>query len=338
MKKIKLLYIGNKLSKHGVNKTTVETLGKSLEEEGYTVFSASDKKKFFFRLLDMILTTVTLTKKVDYVLIDTYSTKAFWYAFAISQLARILKLKYIPILHGGNLPKRLQKSPRICRLLFKNAFVNVAPSNYLKSVFETEGFNNVKHISNTIHVNDYSFKERKEFQPRLLWVRAFASIYNPVMAIEVFCKLQKKYPNSVLTMVGPDKDGSLAYAQKRASELGVTVNFTGQLNKEVWWQLAANHDVFMNTTHFDNTPVSVLEAMALGLPIVSTNVGGLPFLLKNNENALLVNDRAVLEMYEAIDAIISNPIKGITLTFNARKLVESMDWDVVKEKWKALLH
>lgn len=332
-----LLYIGNKLSKHGLNKTTVETLGKSLEEEGYVVFSTSDKKSFLFRILDMVVTVIRLSQKVDYILIDTYSTKAFWYAFVTSQLARLFNIKYIPILHGGNLPKRLDKNPFLCQLLFKNSYKNVAPSHYLLREFEARGFTNVIYIPNTIEIEKYTYKERKNFQPKLLWVRAFAKIYNPVMAVLVFYEIQKKYPSATLTMVGPDKDGSLAVVQQKAEELGVSVHFTGQLSKEAWWQVAADHDIFINTTHFDNTPVSVLEAMALGLAIVSTNVGGIPFLLSDANTALLVADGQVEEMRVAVENSIQNATATFLRTQQARALVEKMDWQVIKEQWNSLL-
>lgn len=332
-----LLYIGNKLSKHGLNKTTVETLGESLREEGYSVHSTSDKRNFFLRILDMVFTVIQYSKKTDYILIDTYSTKAFWYAFVTSQLARVLKVKYIPILHGGNLPKRLQKNPFLCQLLFENAYKNIAPSNYLKREFEKKGFTNIMYIPNTIDIEKYTFKERKVFQPKLLWVRAFASIYNPIMAVLVFYEIQKKYPNATLTMVGPDKDGSLAFTKAKAKELDITINFTGQLSKDVWWKLAAEHDIFINTTHFDNTPVSVMEAMALGLPIVSTNVGGLPFLLSDSKNAFLVNDNGTNEMFDAIEKICTNPSETILMVNNARKLVKKMDWKTIKKQWNSLL-
>ncbi|VXC31894.1 Glycosyl transferase family 1 [Flavobacterium sp. 9AF] len=333
-----LLYIGNKLSKHGLNKTTIETLGKSLEEEDYIIFYASDKKNFFFRIMHMIFSVFKYYKKINFIIIDTYSTKAFWYALMVSQLARILRVKYIPILHGGDLPNRLKNNPYLCRLIFENAYANIAPSNYLKSEFESKGFTNLIHIPNAINLKWYHFKERNEFQPKLLWVRAFATIYNPVMAVEVFYEIKKKYPNAILTMVGPDKDGSLAVTKKRADELGVKVNFTGQLSKEDWWKLSESHDIFINTTHFDNTPVSVLEAMALGLPIVSTNVGGIPYLITQNKTGLLVNDSSISEMVLAIETIILDATRAKIITQEARVFVENLDWEQVREKWKSILH
>ena len=335
---IKTFYIGNKLSMHGYNKTTIETLGEALQEEGFVIYYTSSKKNQLLRLLDMILSTFKYVNKVDYILIDTYSTSSFWYAFSCSQIARFYKVKYIPILHGGDLPKRLQSSPIMSKMLFKYAYMNIAPSKYLLNEFNLKGYKNVLYIPNTIEIESYNFKKRKNFEPKLLWVRAFASIYNPKMAIDVLLKVKEKFPEAELTMVGPDKDGSMELVKQYADKLKLKVCFTNRLSKEEWITLSEDFDFFINTTHFDNTPISVMEAMALGLPIISTNVGGIPYLLAHQENAILVNDNDSLAMANAIVELANNPQKATLMTENARLFVEEMDWTVVKTKWNKLLN
>ena len=336
MKK-RLLYIGNQLSKHGYNKTSIETLGVFLEVEGYHVIFTSSKKNQWSRMLDMIRVTLLKARKVDYILIDTYSTSSFWYALVCSQIARVFKVKYVPILRGGDLPNRLKNNPKLCQMVFANAYKNVAPSGYLRQAFQKAGFINVIYIPNSIEIEKYKFKDRIEFAPKLLWVRAFATIYNPEMAVKVLQQLQEKHSSASLTMVGPDKDGSLQTTKAFAESIGVAVNFTGQLAKEDWWQLASEHDIFINTTHFDNTPISVMEAMALGLPVVSTNVGGIPYLLADKENALLVNDDDDQAMTEAVLDLLNDKVRANQLAKNARTFIELMDWQVVKQSWISLL-
>lgn len=332
----KILYIGNKLSKHGLNKTTIETLSEDLILEGYSVKSVSNKKNFLFRFIDMMWSALNLNP-LDFILIDTYSTNAFWYALICSQIARIRKVKYIPILHGGDLPNRLQKNPKLCKSIFGNAYKNIAPSNFLKSEFEKEGFNNVVYIPNSIEISKYPFKKRENIQPKLLWVRAFASIYNPRMAVDVLIKVKETYPAAMLTMVGPDKDGSLQITRQYAETNNVEVNFTGKLSKDDWWKLAAEHDIFINTTNFDNTPVSVMEVMALGLPVISTNVGGIPFLLETDKTALLVQKGDVKAMSDCVIKFLQNEELVTKISLNARKKAESWDWKQVKIQWDELL-
>lgn len=332
-----LLYIGNKLSKHGNTATSIETLGSFLEVEGFKVFYASSKKNKVLRFLDMFFSTIWFSKKVDYVLIDTYSTQNFYYALITSQLCRILNVKYIAKLHGGDLPNRLQKSPFLCELLFINAYKISAPSAYLMKAFEVKYSENLIYIPNTIEIDKYNFLKREFNSPKLLWVRSFSKIYNPKMAIDVLYNLKKDFPNATLAMVGPDKENLIDDCKKHASELNVDVKFTGKLTKEEWVALSKDYNVFINTTHFDNTPISVIEAMALGLPIVSTNVGGIPFLLTDNENGLLVGDSDVDGMTNAILEIFNNEILREKITINARNTVESFDWNVIKQKWFEIL-
>lgn len=332
-----LLYIGNKLSQHGVSVTTIETLGPLLESEGCTVYYASSKKNWVLRMLGMLWSVFKFRNRIEFVLIDTYSTSSFWYAFFVSQLARFFKIKYIPLLHGGNLPNRLKNNPRLCKVLFSNAYKNVAPSHYLLHCFEMNGFDNTVFIPNTIQIDNYPFKERKKVSPNLLWVRSFAEIYNPNMAIEVFRIVKSQYTEATLCMVGPDKAGSLGAAEALAEGYGLDVIFTGKLSKKEWIALSADYDIFINTTHFDNTPVSVLEAMALGLPVISTNVGGIPYLLENNTNALLVEDNEIEQMVVAITNLCDNEVLVQTLSRNARTKVEGFDWSSIKELWNAFL-
>jgi glycosyltransferase involved in cell wall biosynthesis len=332
-----LLYIGNKLTKHGNTATSIETLGSFLELEGYVIFYASSKKNKILRLLDMVLKTLKYSRQVDYVLIDTYSTQNFWYAFIISQMCRFLRLKYITKLHGGNLPDRLKYNPYLCKLIFKNAYKVTAPSNYLLEAFTEKGYKNLLYIPNTIEIGNYKFLKRTVLHPKLLWVRSFAAIYNPMMAIKVLSNLKANFPNAELCMIGPDKENLVEECKKFAKSLNVEVTFKGKLSKEEWTDLSKDYSIFINTTHFDNTPVSVIEAMALGLPIISTNVGGIPYLLKHKINALLVNDNDSLTMSVAVNELINNTELSTEISSNARKLVENYDWEIVKLMWFEIL-
>lgn len=333
-----LLYIGNKLFKHGNTTTSIETLGVFLEAEGYNLYYASSKKNQILRMADMIWKTLKYSRKVDYVLIDTYSTFNFWYAFIISQLCRVLAIKYITKLDGGDLPNRIQKNPFFSSMIFNNSITNVAPSHYLYEAFQKHGYSKLIYIPNTIEIKNYPFKKREFIEPKLLWVRSFAKIYNPAMAIKVFYELKKQFPHTTLCMVGPIKDESFKKVVVLAKKLKVDVTFTGKLSKEDWISLSSEYDIFINTTHFDNTPVSVIEAMALGMPIISTNVGGIPFLVQHQKDALLVPDDDVQAMVIEINTLITTPKLVLQLSENGRKTIENFDWEIVKKQWFELLN
>jgi len=276
-------------------------------------------------------------RKVEAVLIDTYSTQNFYYAVAVANLCRLFKWSYIPILHGGNLPERLQKNKSLSFKLFHGAKTNVAPSPYLVEAFRTQGYNKVTYIPNTIAIKDYSFLLRNRIGPRLLWVRSFAEIYHPMLALKLVEDLRIHYPDISLCMIGPEKDGSLQKCKDYALKHDLPVIFTGKLSKEEWRKKSTDFDIFINTTNFDNTPVSLIEAMALGLPVVSTNVGGIPYLIEDRKDGLLVSTNDVSAFAKAIEELSTNNELAQTLSVNGRKKAEGFDWENVKQHWLALL-
>ena len=332
-----LLYIGNKLSQNGKTVTTIETLSHLLKQDGFKVKAVSTKQNKWLRLLDMLSSIVLQVRWADYVLIDTYSTQNFYYAYLCSQLCRLLNLNYLPILHGGNLPKRLEDNPKLSRAIFKHAYVNIAPSAYTEVAFKAKGFDNVKCIPNSIEINNYAFSNRAIESVNLLWVRSFSKLYNPKLAVDILHALQNKKIDSSLCMVGPDNDGSLLATKHYAASLGLDVTFTGKLSKKEWIARSKNYNVFINTTNFDNMPISVIEAMALGLPIVSTNVGGLPYFLTHNYNALLVAPNESKLFVNQIITLVNDEAKKTTLITNARHAASQYAWQSVKKLWKATL-
>ena len=331
-----LLYVGNKLQQHGYTPSGVDVYSKKFEELGFKVTAVSSIKNKYLRLLKMLFSILRYRNSVDFILIDTYSTQNFYFAFLCGLLAKLLKIKYIPILRGGNLPQRLVKSKKLSNLLFKNAHINIAPSKYLKDAFNVHDFNNVLYIPNSISLKDYEFTPKPIDIPKLLWVRSFVKIYNPKLAIKIFSAIKSKYPEATLCMVGPEKDGSLQNCKAYAEQLNLNVKFTGQLTKQEWRELSNNYNIFINTTNFDNTPVSVIEAMALGLPVISTNVGGLPYLINNVEDGILVPANNPTHFIDAIVSLVENPTKAQELSIHAREKVSNYDWQIVKLNWQKL--
>jgi glycosyltransferase involved in cell wall biosynthesis len=235
------------------------------------------------------------------------------------------------------LPNRLKNNPILSKALFKNAYKNIAPSLYTQSNFEKYGFTNIVCISNSIKLKNYPFKQRTYKAVKLLWVRSFSIIYNPLLAIKILKLLLDEGLQASLCMVGPDNDGSLWKAKKYAEDLNIEVTFTGKLSKKEWIKLSEDYNFFINTTNFDNMPVSVIEAMALGLPIISTNVGGMSYLIENNEDGILVNPNDAVAFVEAIKRMQTNTEFTTNMALKAGQKVKDFDWELVKKQWVSIL-
>ncbi|WP_057936004.1 glycosyltransferase family 4 protein [Algoriphagus resistens] len=335
---MRLVYIGNKLAGKGFNPTTIDTLGDILSSICPTVF-ASEKKNPLLRFIDMGYTIIKHRRDNPIVLIDTYSTSAFYFVVLSSFICQICRIRYIPYLHGGGLKDRLENSPQLSQFVFNNAYRIISPSGFLKEVFKNQGFDGVCVFPNFIEIDRYPFKERNHLSPKFLWVRSFHEIYKPQRALIVLLHVLKYYPEAELCMVGPDKDGSLEKVQNEANALGIAgqVKFTGVLSKEEWIKLSVDYDIFLNTTDYDNTPVSVMEAMALGMCVISTKVGGIPYLFEDGVEGLMVDLENDERFSDYALKLLASPELSKSISLNARLKSESWDWQVVKKLWVELL-
>ncbi|MBX3301833.1 MAG: glycosyltransferase family 4 protein [Nitrospira sp.] len=213
-----------------------------------------------------------------------------------------------------------------------------APSRYLLEQMQPYR-KDIILLPNPLDLSKYSFSLRRHPAPSLVWLRALHNIYNPSLAVRVVALLSEDFPDVRLSMIGPDKgDGSLESARDLAVQLGVSdrTTFTGPVPKDSIAHWLNQGDIFLNTTRVDNTPVSVLEAMACGLCVVSTNVGGIPYLIENECDALFVADDDHIAMAKAVQRLVTEDGLAERLSKNARKKIESFDWSNILPKWEKL--
>lgn len=333
-----ILLIGNFLSRHGYTKQFIEELGDHLQSAGWNVITASKILTRPLRLMDMIFTILANRNKFAVSHIVVFSGPAFIWAETSCWILKLLRKTVIMSLHGGNLPEFARRWPRRVRHLLKSADVILTPSRYLLeqlSPYRSE----LRLLPNPLDLRAYDFQLRLKPRPALIWLRSFHQIYNPSLASNVVARLAVNIPDIHLTMVGPDKgDGSLQHTQQVAKDFGVIdmLSFPGKVEKEEVPNWLRQGDIFINTTNIDNTPISVLEAMACGLCVVSTNVGGIPYLLKDEEDALLVPANNPEAMAAAVRRILTEPDLAARLSQNARHKVEQFDWSIIFPQWEML--
>jgi L-malate glycosyltransferase len=332
-----LLFIGPLL---GRNLNWVTTQGEILSDQfikyGYIVSSASSCTNRYIRLLDIIRTILAKRNNTDLLMLQVYAGRSFIVEDISSLLAKFFNVPTIMTLRGGNFPEFMSKYPAWTRRVLKRAEVIVTPSEYLARAVRAEGFE-ARVISNVIDLDLYPYKHRKRVEPKLLWMRKFHKYWNPEMAIRVLYELRKSMPEATLVMAGQD-EGLEKSTRELARSLGLeeAVRFPGFLNTEGKIREAAAADIFINTNLIDNMPVSVLEACSMGLPVVSTDVGGMPDLLTEGETGLLVPVDDVERMVEAIKRLVETPELASRLSENGRRLAMRSSWTTVRCEWESL--
>jgi glycosyltransferase involved in cell wall biosynthesis len=335
----KRLFLVGYFSKSIFNSKSVsQEMAERLLKCGWQIFTSSHKRNPLARLVDMMWSAWKFRKEYSVAHIDVYSNRSFIWAEIVCLVLYLLRKKYILTLHGGGLPEFATKWPRRVHLLLHSAHKVTAPSEYLRHHMQKYR-QDILIIPNPIDVDRFFFRHRMAATAHMVWVRSFHDIYNPSLAIKVLEILNKKHIDASLVMIGPDKhDGSLLACKQLARQLNIKskVEFKGAIPNRQIPVLLNQADIFLNTTNFDNTPVSVIEAMASGLCIVSTNVGGLPHLLENGKDSLLVPPENPDLMAKAVEKFINNPNFVQKVSNHARRKVEGIAWERILSKWEDL--
>ena len=339
MQRFPILLVGHFLHSSIGHVSISEELGRQLGTRGWSVLTTSSEPNRLKRLADMV--TTVLRRRDDYrvAMVFVYSGPAFIWAEAVCAALRLARKPYLLALHGGDLPRFARRWPVRVRTLLCPARAVVSPSRYLSE--EMRGYrDDIVIVPNAIDLSIYRFRVRDKPQPRIIWLRALHRIYGPGDAVRVAGLLKGEFPTLRLTMLGPEREaGCAAEIRRLAADVGVSecLELPGAVPKGEIPNWLDQADILINTATVDNTPVSVIEGMAGGLCVVSTNVGGIPYMLSDGENSLLVAPRDPEAMAGAVRRILRTPGLGERLSVNGRKAAGDYDWAAIGRRWDELI-
>lgn len=316
-----------------------EDLAEGLHTRGWSVVTTSRINSRIPRLVDMLATVWLKRGQYAVAQMDVYSGMAFMWAEAIGASLTLLRCPFVLTLHSGAFPDFAERRPKRVRRLLRAASAVTSPSSFLQERMARYR-PDIRMVRNGLDISLYKDRRLAKAQPRLVWIRAFEQRYNPVLALEVVARLCGDFPEIELLMVGPDRgDCSAEKMREEARRLGVdgSVRIMGSVPKTDVPRVLQDGDIFLNTTNVDNAPVTVVEAMACGLCVVSTDAGGVPYLVEDGADALLVGRDDPDAMAAAVRRILTDPAVAATLSKNARIKAETFAWDRVLPEWETLL-
>lgn len=216
---------------------------------------------------------------------------------------------------------------RVLRL----AHAVTVPSAFLGRVFAARGIATVE-VPNITDLDRFTFRERAALAPRLLVNRNFEPIYNVGLAVEAFARVRARHSAATLTLAGEGPEEASLRARVAALGLGDSVAFPGRIANDAMPALYDAHDVWLNPTDVDNMPVSVLECLASGLPVVSTSAGGVPDLVTHEREALLVPPRDPEAMAAAALRLLDDPALARRLAAAGRSRAAAFGWAAVRPR------
>lgn len=273
---------------------------------------------------------------VDVAHIFSASYWSFWLAPVPAWIvARLRGKRTVLNYRSGEAQDHLTRS-RPTRAMLRRMGRKVVPSAYLKDVFREFGIE-ADVIPNLVDVEQIPCRERSALRPILICTRGCEPYYAVDDVVRAFALVQAAYPQAKLMLVGGGSGEAAVRELVRELRLN-HVEFAGRVSRE---QIGAHYDradIFINASVLDNMPVSLLEAFAAGLPVVSTAPDGIRYIAEHERTGLLSPPRDWRRLGENVLRLLREPGLGKKLAENAQGQVQDYRWEVVRGQWMRLYH
>lgn len=311
----------------------VEILQKMLRSDGHIADIFSTKASVMQRVL-LPTKLRRLCKNYDVIHIHCCSGWGFMPAFIGITVGRRLGKRIVLTYHGGGGERFFEKHHCLVKHYLSRTDANIVLSGFLANVFDQH---NIPYtiIPNILELDDTWFRQRDIIKPNYICTRAHEPLYNIPCILKAFQIVQSSLPEATLTLVG----GGSIHDQlvKQANDMNLdNVSFTGKVdNKDIYGHL--NHaDIILSAPTIDNMPVSVLEAMNAGLLVISSRVGGVPYIIDDGKTGLLFENDNHKQLAELMLWAINNQVIVKNIIQNAHKEVSHYSWENINKQLYAI--
>ena len=326
---MKILLICNYRPGVGGISGQVEILWRKLREDGHTAEIFSTKGSIFWRL-GLFCRLKKIARDYDVLHIHCCSGWGFLPAVVGVTVGRQLGKRVVLTYHGGGGERFFAKHSHLVRHYLTRTDANIVLSDFLGKVFDQHQLPYTI-IPNIIELDDTNYNQRDVLEPHFICTRAHEPLYNIPCILRAFKKTITELPESTLTLVGDGSEHEALMAM--AKEMGLkNVTFTGRVDNIEIYKHLDESDILLSSPTIDNMPVSLLEAMNVGLLVISSNVGGVPYMIKNGETGYLFQNDDSDTLAELMIKAVRHPSESIAIIHNAHEAVSAYRWENVRQK------
>ncbi|MBI3652050.1 MAG: glycosyltransferase family 4 protein [Acidobacteria bacterium] len=294
--------------------------------------------KYVRTLVTFAYYVITLLVKVPrFDVLHVFSASNFSFLLAPAPAVLIGKLygkRVIVNYHSGEAEAHLRNWRRTALPILRLADRLIVPSGFLVEVFARFGLK-AQAIYNTIDLSKFRFHRHHPLRPVMFSNRNFENHYNVACALRAFALVQQQLPEARLIVAGDGSQRLKLHALAAELKLRNT-EFIGAVAPETMAGLYDLADIYVNSSVVDNMPLSILEAFACGLAVVTTNAGGIPFVVENGRNGLVVESGDAQALAAGVLRLLENQDEADRLIMQARQDCQRYTWEVVGHQWVAL--
>lgn len=288
-----------------------------------------------FRLLPYLAALWRAAGRVDVLHVMANSGWS-WHLFAAPAIwvARLRRTPVVVNYRGGEAGPFLASSAAAVRASMRHAARLVVPSGFLREVFAGHGMP-AEIVPNIVDLRRFH-PGAEGPGPQIIVARNLEPIYDNATAIRAFAQVHARHAGARLVLAGTGPEEAALRALAASLGLQAAVEFAGRLDRDTMAARLRASRIALNPSRVDNMPNSVLEAMASGVPVVSTRVGGVPYIVAHGRTALLVPPADPDAMAQALLALLDDAGLHQRLRDAALADVQAYTWDAVGPQWAAV--
>ena len=326
---MRILFVCNYKPGVGGISGQVELLQQKLRIEGHVADIFSTKASVWKRMW-MLTKFHSKVKTYDVLHIHCCSGWGFLPAVMGVTIGKRLGKRVVLTYHGGGGEAFFAKHTVLVKRFLSRTDANIVLSGFLAKVFELHQLPYII-IPNIIELEKSAFRLREVINPNYICVRSHEPLYDIPCILRAFQKIQWVVPEASLTLVG---SGSQHEQLKRqVQEMGLTsVTFMGRVENKDIYRYLDGADVFVSAPKVDNMPVSVIEAMNAGLLVISSRVGGVPYMVEHGRTGLLFESENDEELTEKMLWAVQHQDEAKNMIAMAHQSVKQYQWDNVKNQ------
>lgn len=285
-------------------------------------------------VINEVLYLISLRRLAGFSVVHAFS--ASYWSFLLAPVpamlaGRLFRAKVVLHYHSGEVADHLERWGMAVHPWLRLADEIVVCSQFQQAVFERYG-HRARVVPNVVALDAFTYRERRPLRPVFICTRNLEAHYGIDVIIEAFAAIRASFPDARLLLAGSGSCEPALRAQVR--RLGIReIEFTGLVDPAAMHRLLERADIYLNASRIDNQPVSLIEAAASGLPIVSTRIGGIPEFVHDGYSGLLVDGPHPAAVASAAVALLAQPESARQLAREARSEVERFTWKAVRHAW-----
>lgn len=313
--------------------TYIDKMG--IKEHIFT-YSRDSRINYFLKGLIKYARTIIQNKEIKIIHIHSASNGSFYRKSLFLLIGKLVNKKIIFHIHGGGFREFYSSTligKKYIRYILKKSDRIICLSDNLMNFFAEElGIKNVISLGNPIEINECRIDVKENAQIKLLFLGNINEEKGIFWLIDFLKENTHFKKDEIILEIGGIGDTDKLKSKIEAVSDNENIHYLGWLDQEAKTKYLSECTIFILPSKTEALPISILEAMSFGKPIIATNVGGIPSIVKESHNGWLFDFQNHHQLQNIIDNIFLDREKIKLFGINSKQMASQYSTSNIKNK------